>query len=1235
MTSALQSDETKGEKKLEVPYFESPDMDHKKHSINGKTDATEAQTNANLTRMNDLRLSDNVLSIDYAQDHSSNDPSRVHAAAEIEHMNYRHADTARGDYKRLFESSPSTGPKSPYLKLKNSFHTAQNTAGKEALEMGEGNLPQVSITREDALGDSRPDDDKDSSKISAYARLDFENFTFFVQTLQVILGRRSNIELMSGSHHAVDVHLGSKKAISRRHAKIFYNFGTQRFELSVIGRNGAFVDDMFVEKGITVPLLDGTKIQIGDISFAFILPSLDSQDEVLPGPGSSKSFNPSDAINLRSNLYNTSFSKSPTPKKDSHLSASPKIQHTGVLDKTKAKDSKTNLAHDIILEDEKQPARKQSTAAASSDEINELFDKIDTDNSLPVFDADTDLVNSQLNSILENDGIGDQEDLKLNSKDEVLDLSENNSLDPLDKTTNDGLESHGGSRSTKENKDLNTELSLFVLDQEIATLAPLIDAHHNDLMKRQDLLHSFDSTKSSFSDNNGYSSSKTEEWGNGAPKSYPLMGKPAAPRMGRPASIQPPASRMYNRAGVNQGLSRQNNHDRITSSSGIIGLPTHLIALENPESGLALRLAQGTPHSVTHLVTDPILKSLMHSRPPAPKLEVTVEEITHKEICPFRKKREAITLNKGVLLAPVCVPKEIDENFEPIRIPKRKKDMDQMRKAPKNVYTIEDIPEHYRTKPNVSFSFMIMNSIKSKPSENGLTLTEIYDIVKDIYPYYKYCPDGWQSPILHNLLLNKIFKRITKKDSEWTWGIDEAYIAEREKVRSKQQELAASRAKAAALKVEEMKQQQRMDTHQSALNIIGRSLPSYGLSSLGMGLQIPQSHLMNQLRQRNATDGSEGQKPKTIAELASEIRRDGIIGTKTPFYFKSDNIPNNGMALNQPAYGNRKDLTSVSSTSINTIRDQLAANRSNSSFSSPSGSQGDQTDDPQLKSQKPLNHDTKKSLTYLQKELFNLYKARKLSYNTATTTELITKALATTIAQVNAIGAKAGCGDNALSFLVEKAPQQVSKILDIALSKAIKEKQGQLSSTPNSRSATPTPSSPGTASLASGAKDRQIKPESTVKSPADLQAEATGKPSASLSKPPLFTSSLAKPPTFSSKEHTPPSASGYNSQSPGSSSLGKAPGTTKLGGLYKPPQFLTNKSSRPAFLSNKMDELNKKGFPISNDDNHSMSGRQALNAANNHYLEEPSPVGGLKRQFSSSDQNNDSEENPNKVVKID
>lgn len=63
-----------------------------------------------------------------------------------------------------------------------------------------------------------------------------------------MLGRKA------GSADEVDIHLGSTKGISRQHARLFYNFLNQRFELIVYGKNGAFVNEQFIEKGSTVPL---------------------------------------------------------------------------------------------------------------------------------------------------------------------------------------------------------------------------------------------------------------------------------------------------------------------------------------------------------------------------------------------------------------------------------------------------------------------------------------------------------------------------------------------------------------------------------------------------------------------------------------------------------------------------------------------------------------------------------------------------------------------------------------------------------------------------------------------------------------------------------------------------------------------------------------------------------------------------------------------------------------------
>lgn len=125
--------------------------------------------------------------------------------------------------------------------IENSFTGTEEANGLSTLQ---GMLPGTELNN--GIEDDIP-------RVSAYARLDFPTFIFYVQTLQVILGRSGQ----NSARSIVDVDLGPIKAISRKHAKIFYNFGTQRFELSVLGRNGAFVDDEFVETGSTVPLRNG------------------------------------------------------------------------------------------------------------------------------------------------------------------------------------------------------------------------------------------------------------------------------------------------------------------------------------------------------------------------------------------------------------------------------------------------------------------------------------------------------------------------------------------------------------------------------------------------------------------------------------------------------------------------------------------------------------------------------------------------------------------------------------------------------------------------------------------------------------------------------------------------------------------------------------------------------------------------------------------------------------------
>lgn len=97
-----------------------------------------------------------------------------------------------------------------------------------------------------------------SDRISAYYSLVFPNFTYYLQTLNVTVGRRcipANTA-SSSENPQVDVDLGPLKSVSRLHARIEYDEEEERFVLVVVGRNGAWVDGVWSGSGSRVPLGD-------------------------------------------------------------------------------------------------------------------------------------------------------------------------------------------------------------------------------------------------------------------------------------------------------------------------------------------------------------------------------------------------------------------------------------------------------------------------------------------------------------------------------------------------------------------------------------------------------------------------------------------------------------------------------------------------------------------------------------------------------------------------------------------------------------------------------------------------------------------------------------------------------------------------------------------------------------------------------------------------------------------
>ncbi|KAH8999324.1 hypothetical protein EDB92DRAFT_1813098 [Lactarius akahatsu] len=145
--------------------------------------------------------------------------------------------------------------------------------------------PQDSQRVSAIMDESSLNAESSPDKISAYYSLVFPNFTYYLQTLNVTIGRRCipTSTASSSEQTQVDVDLGPLKSVSRLHARIEYEEEEEHFVLVVLGRNGAWVDGVWCGKGSKVPLSERSQIQIASRTFHFVLPPPPAP-EVSPPP---------------------------------------------------------------------------------------------------------------------------------------------------------------------------------------------------------------------------------------------------------------------------------------------------------------------------------------------------------------------------------------------------------------------------------------------------------------------------------------------------------------------------------------------------------------------------------------------------------------------------------------------------------------------------------------------------------------------------------------------------------------------------------------------------------------------------------------------------------------------------------------------------------------------------------------------------------------------------------------
>lgn len=121
-----------------------------------------------------------------------------------------------------------------------------------------------------------------ATEVQAYAKIAGANWTFYVKSLAISIGRNTDNngnstnmghQSSQGNQNIIDIDLGPAKVVSRQHATITYNLDLRCWELKILGRNGAKVDGHKVSVDSSpTPLHSGAILDIGGTQMMFILP---------------------------------------------------------------------------------------------------------------------------------------------------------------------------------------------------------------------------------------------------------------------------------------------------------------------------------------------------------------------------------------------------------------------------------------------------------------------------------------------------------------------------------------------------------------------------------------------------------------------------------------------------------------------------------------------------------------------------------------------------------------------------------------------------------------------------------------------------------------------------------------------------------------------------------------------------------------------------------------------------
>ncbi|KIW02718.1 uncharacterized protein PV09_06152 [Verruconis gallopava] len=523
------------------------------------------------------------------------------------------------------------------------------------------------------------------------------------------------------------------KGISRKHIRIAYNFDRCHFEMIVYGRNGAFHDDQHYPAGSTVPLHDGSVIQIGGVSLRFVLPTV-ALETADPGENDFDSVSGRMSFNFEDGRGESIIAdedeldefSSPSARARAHAEDYEDYGYEDFLDEEEEGD----IAEEEDEEEEDEYSSEEDTPKKRGPGRPKTYDR----KSLP---KAKDKRSSK--TVANQSRKGPKLTLKISAKDKAR--QERAKL----KAEAEARERERAEAKAKAAKikakeaakaKAKAQAEAEAKEREKAKKAKEAEARAKESNKEPFK----EATKEAAKETSKETSKETTKETSKAPTGEPPAPKePSAPRIARDAPLQ--NGEDINVPGLPAGII-------IPARKKGPGRPPKDGVMSKRERAQLIKQAKEREKAIK-LGLDPSTIPPPEIRPPKPK--------------PRRNSKGEEVEGDG----------DDDEKRPKIPRPPR---------SPSPEMRIEDYTEEQLQRPSANYVYLIYEAIKNSKA-GVMNLQQIYSAIERKYPWYKFKAgsNGWQSSVRHNLGQHEAFKKVEKEGKGWLWGIKEGVPIERER----------------------------------------------------------------------------------------------------------------------------------------------------------------------------------------------------------------------------------------------------------------------------------------------------------------------------------------------------------------------------------------------------------------------------------------------------------------------